>query len=322
VAAGETATTLTVTATSTVAPSIYGTATVTVPAVNSVTVTPATTTVITGATQPFTAAVSVTGGLAQTVTWAVTGNTSTSTTINNAGLLTVAADETAGTTLTVTATSTADTSKSGTATVTVILQVTALSLDGKVTAPVRGVAPVTTAIDETQYTGNIVWQTENGTSFNGSAFGTNTVYKAVVALAAKTGYTFTGVEANSFTYGTNTVTNAADSGTVTITFPATGPGNATVNIGGNPSVRLYLDGATDPLELNGTSDITKGLGTFTVNIDSAYTAITWRVNGTVRTETTTSIELLKRAGVTYYVEVEATAGGVKNSGAHTFVVSN
>jgi hypothetical protein len=99
------------------------------------------------------------------------------------------------------------------------------SLDGKVTAPVAGAAPVTTAINTTQYTGTVAWKNSSGTSFTGSNFSSETVYKALVTLTAETGYTFDGVTPNSFTYTAvsgATVTNAANSGTVTITFPATG----------------------------------------------------------------------------------------------------
>jgi len=85
--------------------------------VTSVTVSPSTATVAKGGTSSFTATVTGTGNPATTVTWSVTGGI-TGTSISNAGLLTVAAAETAAT-LTVKATSTVDTSKSGTATVTV-----------------------------------------------------------------------------------------------------------------------------------------------------------------------------------------------------------
>jgi hypothetical protein len=43
----------------------------------------------------------------------------------------------------------------------------------------------------------------------------------------KSGYTFTGLAANSFTYAGATATNEADSGVVTITFPATEAGATT-----------------------------------------------------------------------------------------------
>jgi hypothetical protein len=54
------------------------------------------------------------------------------------------------------------------------------------------------------------------------AFAASTEYRAVLTLTAKSGFTFTGLAANSFSYTEATsVTNDANSGTVTITFPAT-----------------------------------------------------------------------------------------------------
>jgi hypothetical protein len=98
--------------------------------------------------------------------------------------------------------------------------VSLFNLDGLVTAPVRNILPDTTWINEAQYTGNIQWQTENG-EYHYSYFADATVYKAVVTLTAKEGWTFDGVAEDNFTYTGATVTNAANSGTVTITFPAT-----------------------------------------------------------------------------------------------------
>jgi len=118
VAENETATTLTITATSTL-PGVYGEATVTVteppPGVN---VTPKVVNVVRGGAQQFNAEV-IPSTASQDVTWEVTGGTSAGTVIDNDGLLTVDATETEGTTLTVTATSTLP-SVYGGATVTVI----------------------------------------------------------------------------------------------------------------------------------------------------------------------------------------------------------
>jgi formylglycine-generating enzyme required for sulfatase activity len=128
VAAGETADTLTITAVSTADPTKSGTATVTVtdPSVESVTISPSLASMVKGTTQTFTATVTVTGNLAQTVTWAVTDG-GTGTTISDEGELTVAADEAADT-LTVTATSTADPTKSATVEVTLTVDPTVVSV--------------------------------------------------------------------------------------------------------------------------------------------------------------------------------------------------
>jgi hypothetical protein len=104
--------------------------------------------------------------------------------------------------------------------------VTPGSLNGKVTAPVTGVTPATTGINEAQYTGSVAWKNDDDSPFNGSSFLSDTIYKAVVTLTAKSGFTFAGVAADSFTYTDVpgvTVTNVANSGTVTIRFPDTGP---------------------------------------------------------------------------------------------------
>jgi hypothetical protein len=125
VAAGETAGTLTVKATSTVDGTTFGTATVRVyasqgdvPTVNNVTVSPTTASVVKGGTQRFTATVTGTNNPAQTVTWSVTGNTNRGTGITTDGLLIVAAGENAAA-LTVKATSKLDNTQSDTAIVTV-----------------------------------------------------------------------------------------------------------------------------------------------------------------------------------------------------------
>ncbi|MDR0644404.1 MAG: leucine-rich repeat protein, partial [Treponema sp.] len=123
VGADETASTLTVRAASTVDTSKSGTTTVTVsgggqtPTVTSVTISPATAAVVKGGTQQFTAAVSGTNSPVQTVTWTVEGG-GDGTSISTAGLLSVAANESAST-LTVRADSTVDPSKFGTASVMV-----------------------------------------------------------------------------------------------------------------------------------------------------------------------------------------------------------
>jgi hypothetical protein len=98
--------------------------------------------------------------------------------------------------------------------------VTAKNLTSLVTAPGLGAAPDTTAIDEAQYTGTIDWKLDDGATAVTGNFEAGIAYKAIVTLAPKTGYTFTGVAADSFIHtGATTVTNAADSGTVTVTFP-------------------------------------------------------------------------------------------------------
>jgi hypothetical protein len=88
-----------------------------------------------------------------------------------------------------------------------------------VTPPVTGGTPVT-AINDTEYSGTVTWAPALPAD---GKFAANTAYTATITLTAKEGYTFTGVTANYFSVtGANPVTNAADSGTVTAVFPATG----------------------------------------------------------------------------------------------------
>lgn len=87
--------------------------------VDAVSVIPGITTVTAGNTQQFRESVTVQNGAAKTVTWSVEGNQSANTKISQAGLLTVAEDETAAI-LTVRATSTVDAAKFGEATVSVV----------------------------------------------------------------------------------------------------------------------------------------------------------------------------------------------------------
>ncbi|MDR1250956.1 MAG: hypothetical protein LBK62_02200, partial [Treponema sp.] len=105
--------------------------------------------------------------------------------------------------------------------------VTEVDLTARIAVPVSAGIP-TTYFSASQYTGTVAWKrTDNGTALSG-LFGANTAYTATVTLTAASGYTFTGVTANSFTHsGRSTIGNAENSGVVTITFPATSPASAT-----------------------------------------------------------------------------------------------
>jgi hypothetical protein len=115
---------------------------------------------------------------------------------------------------------------SGTVTITfpattgtaVAVPVNDLDLTPHISAPAAGGTPAA-SVSTAQYTGNVTWTTA-GTAHSG-LFQGGTAYRATVTLTAASGYTFSGVGANAFTHGgASSVTNAAGSGTVTITFPA------------------------------------------------------------------------------------------------------
>ncbi|MDR2477282.1 MAG: hypothetical protein LBD18_05820, partial [Treponema sp.] len=99
--------------------------------------------------------------------------------------------------------------------------VNAANLTGLVDAPVKDIPPDSTPVDTAQYSGPVVWQDLAGNAAGGY-FAASTAYKALVTLTAKPGFTFQGVGADFFQYrGAASVKNAENSGTVTITFPAT-----------------------------------------------------------------------------------------------------
>jgi hypothetical protein len=94
-------------------------------------------------------------------------------------------------------------------------------LTSLVPIPEAGRPPQTTVIDDEQYSGTITWQTMEGITVTGQ-FAAGVNYRAVVTLNAKEGFTFTNVPANSFTHANaSSVTNAANSGTVTLVFRTT-----------------------------------------------------------------------------------------------------
>lgn len=98
------------------------------------------------------------------------------------------------------------------------VKVTAPAVVG-ITAPVAGEKPVTAITEGKQFTGTVTWSPD----LVDGKFGPQTVYTATITLTPKVGYTLSGVAANFFTVeGATSVSNAANSGVVTATFPQTG----------------------------------------------------------------------------------------------------
>jgi hypothetical protein len=215
VAAGETAQTLIVKATSTVDASKSGTAAVTVYAIPgtvlAVTVSPATPGVVKGGTQQFSFAVTGPNNPAQTVTWSVEGG-GEGTGITDAGLLTVAAGETAQT-LTVKAAYTADTTAFGTATVTVyasqtdIPTVSSVSVSPAAASVAKGTAlrfsaEVSGSNDPAQ---TVTWSVEGGVTGTGITGG------GILLVAA-------GETAATLTVKAISTVDTAKSGTAAVTI--------------------------------------------------------------------------------------------------------
>ncbi len=96
-------------------------------------------------------------------------------------------------------------------------KVTNAAIQG-LTAPITDAAAVTTITSTDEYTGTVAWNPipEN------NQFAVCTAYTATITITPKTGYTLTGLSANFFSAaGATSVSNAANSGTVTVVFPAT-----------------------------------------------------------------------------------------------------
>ncbi|MDR2477386.1 MAG: leucine-rich repeat domain-containing protein, partial [Treponema sp.] len=180
------------------------------------------------------------------------------------------------------------------------LTIDQLDLSGLVAAPGIGNTP-DTAITTAQYTGTIAWKDSSGAVHTG-AFAASTVYTAHITLTAKSGYTFLGIAAGSFTYSGAAVSQSAGSGTsltLTITFPATAGSFVPVtSILGVPSsaivgTALTLTGTVEPADATNktirwsvkTDGNTAGgtiTGTNTLNTTQAgsVTVIAAIVNGT------------------------------------------
>jgi uncharacterized repeat protein (TIGR02543 family) len=143
---------------------------------------------------------------------------------------------------------------------------------GGVTAPVTGATPVNSVTAANGYTGTVSW------SGSPSTFAALTIYTATITLTATSGFTLTGVTADFFAVtGATSVTNSADSGVITVVFPATGVGAAsaaaitTQPVGGasgsllgtQPVIRIVDSGGNtvSSSSVNVVASIASGTGT-------------------------------------------------------------
>jgi hypothetical protein len=114
-----------------------------------------------------------------------------------------------------------------------------------VTVPMRAGVPDLLVTETEQFTGTVAW------SPSSNPYAASTVYTATITLTAKSGYTLTGVAANTFTVdGATTVSNPVDSGVVTAVFPATSAA---------PLARVELGAAADYVILAETLISTTGV---------------------------------------------------------------
>jgi hypothetical protein len=92
-----------------------------------------------------------------------------------------------------------------------------------------------------------------------------------------------------------------------------------VSLGDDTSVRLYANGAAEPLPADGTVTIAKGT-VYYLDIGSGYSNIVWRLNGRVSSVTDRTIYLDTKTAGTVAVTVEAVKSGLKEGGAYTFII--
>ncbi|MBN1518945.1 MAG: formylglycine-generating enzyme family protein [Spirochaetales bacterium] len=149
-----------------------------------------------------------------------------------------------------------------------------------VTPPVLGGAPSTKIYETDQYTGVIRWTPDVDVDFlNGI------VYSAIITLEPKNGYTFTGIDENSFLVaGATSVTNCANSGVVTAVFPVTE--DAMVTITWISGIFAPALGATPATTIAETSQYTgtvtwspEVIGTFEASTEYSATIILESKNG-------------------------------------------
>jgi len=276
VALNETATALTVRATSTTDRSKSGTTTVTfpqpAPTVINITIIPTNTPIVKGQTRQFTATVIGTNNPPQAVTWELSGGAERGTVISSSGLLQVAVNETA-TALTVRAISTLDTQKSGTATVAVISDtpsVTSVSVTPEIAtvtlgSPLQFVATVNGQNNPSQaVTWTVLGGSSNATGITPSGILLVAVNETATALTVQATSTADTSKRGSATVNntrapvTAAVTNITISPTATsIVKGSTQQFSATVTGTNNPSqsVTWRLIGAVD----SGTSLNSTGL---------------------------------------------------------------
>ena len=111
------------------------------------------------------------------------------------------------------------------------------------TAPVKNGVPQT-EIETDEYTATVAWSPEVT-----DKFGYSTVYTATITITPKANYTVKGIAENGYTVsGAETVTNEADSTTITAVYAATGSKSS----GGSGSTKRY----TVSFNTNGGNKIT------------------------------------------------------------------
>jgi hypothetical protein len=184
-----------------------------------------------------------------------------------------------------------------------------------VTVPVNGGVPVKFISENAQYSGTVTWN--NNPSL--SVFSGSIIYSATITLTPKIGYTLQGVSANFFTVaGATSASNSANSGVITVVFPATAPTNTTsVSI----NIIAPVKGATQNTSATASSSAEGGIN-FNVGL------VSWSPNNNPflgNTAYTASVTLTAHSGYTFAGLNSATINGqnatVSNNPSSTVTLS-
>jgi hypothetical protein len=101
--------------------------------------------------------------------------------------------------------------------------------------PITGETPASAIVPGPGYTGTVSW------SGSPTTFAAGTIYTATITITPSSGYTLTGVSANSFRVPGTSVSHLANSGVITAVFPAT---DATISVAAIAGVTAPVTGAT------------------------------------------------------------------------------
>ncbi|ULO05929.1 S-layer homology domain-containing protein [Paenibacillus sp. 19GGS1-52] len=135
-----------------------------------------------------------------------------------------------------------------------------------VTAPIAGVAPVTTIADTAQYTASLTWSPAVKATFAGAE-----IYTATITISPKAGYTLIGVPTDAFTVaGSTTTTNDADSGVITAKFPATAA--IPITTGAIVGVTAPIAGSTPVTTIADTAQYTAAI-TWSPAVDTKFAGV-------------------------------------------------
>jgi hypothetical protein len=196
--------------------------------------------------------------------------------------------------------------------------VSAFDLTALVAAPAKGATPNTTPISVAQYTGTVTWKKADGTIVTGN-FASATIYQATVSLTVKIGYTFTGVNADSFTHDDAAViTNAAGSGdtmTITVVFPVTGDQAITLVFTDDGDGAFSQENFAISQSLSESQTVTSP--------GSDYTNHRWFVDGDLKgTTDTIAIDAVDYSVGKHNLTLLISKGGISWSKEMSFTVTN